>query len=447
MNTPAAVTPAAVEGSPVDKIPSNLRSAAGPESAKTLDSIWGDDDGDGGSEEVVVQPTPPATPPPATPPATPPAAPATPPAPAAAPTDAAKLSKLTGLPESLVAAQVAPTPATLPAAAAQASPEEAAEEARAQQMASSMQDKSQREAFISLRHQIKEEKQRRKEAELRAQQATQILEQTRTQTGQVASETLSTVTKELEAAKAQLAAMDAEMGKTNYERSREYQEKYALPAQATVMKMAKLAETVGGHPKPEAEQLVASLLRATPQERASILAEESVAIQGALISAASDYDSINENATIALDNWKSRKAAMDEEQRRANQMGLIKNLFADTEKAVTTLAKEGNALLIATGNPEWDKTVSERVSAVRGVLQSGDPEVLIKYVADGVTAPKWREMYWDVVKAYGKLQSEAKGLVAATPGLGADGSPETPATPAPKTSKGVMDQIWGADSR
>lgn len=423
----------------VDTIPSDMRAAAGAKGAGVMDKIWGT-----GDEEV------------ATPAASTVETPAEPgggaqPGTANNEVDVDSISQATGLPKSLVSQKLAaPVAKPADAAAAPDASVEAAEEAKAQQLAAALPEKAQREAFISLRQELKSHKQARRDAEAKLASLMKDLEAAKTQTGQAASGALEAMAAELKATKEQLSSMEAEIGRTNYEKSTEFREKYLLPQQSVKAKMARILETVGGKTKEEAANVVESLLRASPSERASVLDSEPMAVQGALLSAATDFDDVSENAKIAVDNWRNRKAAIDEEARRVHQMGFIKNLFEDTDKAVTSLQQEGNALFAKAGDPAWDKEVDERVAAVRGVIQTGDPAVLIKHIADGVSAPKWRELYWKLTAEYSKLKADASKVLRATPGVGGgDGAPASQAPAAagkPKSAKGILDDIWGPDS-
>lgn len=321
---------------------------------------------------------------------------------------------------------------------------DAEDEARAQQTLQALPEKAQREAFINLRRELKEEKQRRKDIESKIAQAQQELEQTRTQTGQATAEALAQVTKELEATKAKLVETEGEIGKTNYEKSREFQERYVLPSQAVLTKMEKLLTTAGGHSKEEAVSILRAFLQAPANQRAEALGEEPVAIQGALLSAVADYDDLSENAQIALQNWRDRKAAVTEEQRRIEKAGFVKNLFADTDKAVEALVAEGNVLYTKTGDSEWNKKVDERIASIRGVLSGSDPSTVIKYVADGVTSSQWRDMYFGLAKSYKELKAQAEGIVRARAPVGGDASVgQLAAKPKPKTSQDALDSIFG----
>ena len=419
------------DGAEVPKPPSATEAHASGQNRDAFNALWNDE----AMDPVNAAAAAPAA-------AKPAAAPAAPAAPAAAPAapPAKAVDPFGNIPKDLVdKAMLGKSPAAVDPVS------DAEEEAHAQRTIQALPEKAQREAFINLRRELKEEKQRRKDHESRVAQMQAELEKVRTDAGKNTTETLAQVTKELEDARKRAEDLEGEIGRTNYEKSREYQERYVLPSQALVSRMKKILIQTGGHDEAEAVAVLQRFLSAPANHRADVLSEEAVSVQGALLSSVADYDDVVENSKIALQHWRDHQAAVQEEHRRLEKAGLLKNLFEDTGKAAESLAAEGNVLFSKSADDTWNRQVDERIAAVRGALSATDPATIIKYVADGVTAPQWRDMYWTAVKAYQDLKSSAEQVVGAAAMVGGDAPAAVSGAPKPKTSKEALDSLWGPE--
>lgn len=421
LTTPPAV-PAAQRAAP----------AAHSDADKVLDNIWGDQVANDAADTVTAggeeAPEPPA------------ATPLDPVVPAAP-----EKSDIPELPEDILPEDKKPKVVPkAPVAPVEEDTTKADEE-----FAKGLKDPKQRNAFIHKTQQIKQWKAKAHEVEAALSAKDQELATLKAKLAEPAVGALETVTKELEETKARLKAIDEELGRTNFEKSGEYQAKYLQPQQAAAIKTMRILETLGGQDKATAQAFAKQLLQAKPQERLSLINDQPGAVQSALISASMEFDDHAENARIALDNWKAQKAVVEAEQKRMNQLGLVENLTKHTEKAVQTLVAEGNGLFARSQKDEkWNQGVQERIDTVRGVLQKGDPELMIKYMMDGASSPVWQKMYWDAVNAYRNLKESTQKVLGANPGVGGGtGGAQDVSAPAPKPKdvKGVMDSIWGLE--
>jgi hypothetical protein len=215
-------------------------------------------------------------------------------------------------------------------------------------------------------------------------------------------------------------------------------------------KLTKLL-TTADRPVDAAKELVRNILSHSNDRdtQLSMIAEDPVAVQGAVLNILTDMSEVQENRKIALDNWKISRAAVEEEQRRAAQATFIKNVHTTADSAVDELSQAGNFLLSQVpDNPEWNVGVERRINAAKGILQSADPKTLVKYVVDGVTASDMRTLYLHLAQAYKTLQAEASAIVGHQPNIGgsAEALPAQPARRQGQSSNEILDNLFGADS-
>jgi len=125
---------------------------------------------------------------------------------------------------------------------------------------------------------------------------------------------------------------------------------------------------------------------------------------------------------------------MKEEEQRQAQTQLQAQMEAYVSNAITQVQQEGSWMFKASpANKAWNDGVQTRIETVKGVLKTGTPDVLAKYVAEGVAAKAYRD--WGTVLAVEnkKLKAQLEAMSAIQPGLGGGRPDRAPTPPASKT--------------
>lgn len=442
MTTPVAV----IRDTPEPVVDLNLKAPS-----RGLDAIFGDvtDSGDlsGGNEYTEGIDSQPIS--------APTVAPTAPAAPVAPVVASSRPDALSDVPASLLkldapAAPVAPVaPVTPPEDHAAA---DAAYDKQTELTASRFSNAEQKKAFYEVRKEAKEHKLQAREAQQKIASYEQRIKDAEASAKKIAESQVQAAvqpTVELQGKivelEKQIGTYEDRLGKLDLQQSDGFQRQFELPLKAAESRLAKLL--TGGHRDAEAAAALArDIVSQTDRDtQLSMLAEDPVPVQGAIVNVLADMAEIKENRQIAVDNWKASRAFVSEEQKRASTTAFIHDVYANTDAAINTLTQEGNFLLSQVPeNEQWNGAVANRINAARGILQSGDAKTLVKYVVDGVTAADTRALYIKLVQAYTKLKNEASAVMATAPVLGGGAVVVTaPAPVRPKSGEELLQRTFG----
>lgn len=328
------------------------------------------------------------------------------------------------------------------------SEQDAADDKKADDIARRFNTAEERRAFYEVRNELKAQRTKAREFERVAAEHAQKLakiEADRTKTPEPAKPVVEDLAK-IEAMEKKIKDYEDKLGKLDLTQSETFRQQYEVPASLMQNKLVKML-TRADRPVDQARQLAQEILSHNDRDsQLALVAEDPVPVQGAILNILTDLEELRENRNVAVENWKTSRAAVEEEQRRNAQQNFIKNVHVATDEVVADLQSQGNFLLAPVlDNPEWNTGVERRINAAKGVLQSADPKTIAKYVVDGVTAGDLRMHYFNLVQAYKALQAEAGALVSRSPSISGSTPPGAPVAPGarPKTSEDVLDGLFG----
>lgn len=225
-----------------------------------------------------------------------------------------------------------------------------------------------------------------------------------------------------------------ELGKRDVTLSPEFKKQYDLPINQKYQQT--LAALVQAGKKPEdAKSLILKIIK--PGNDANtiqdMIIEEAPLLQGILFQNGLEMIELQKRRAGAVQDWKATKSALREEEQRSAQALMQSQMESAVSTAVDALRTEGSwAFKQSASNQKWNAEVDQRIEAVKGILKTASPEVLAKYVADGVAAKAYREHGAAVLAQNKKLRAELAQLVGARPGLGGR---RTDVPPAPRTQE------------
>jgi hypothetical protein len=151
------------------------------------------------------------------------------------------------------------------------------------------------------------------------------------------------------------------------------------------------------------------------------VADEPIAIQGALVNLSADLGEIQSQRMDALKSWKDTRAALKIQEQRNMEVRLAEDIEAGTRVAHEQVVKAGNWMLMPSQDPEWNNQVSQRIAAAKGIIRSGQKEEILQWILEGITAKPLREMLANVHQLSEQRKAELDKLVAKTPGLRSGG--------------------------
>ena len=241
-------------------------------------------------------------------------------------------------------------------------------------------------------------------------------------------------------ARQQIQALEDRIGQLDLRESSEFKQSYDAPIQALFSQAAHLLVR-NGHDSGNAVSLVRKFLApgTTDAEIQAELAELPGPAQAAVYQAVVGIQDLAAKRQTALTDWQATKAAQTEAQSRTGMLDLSKQIVEDTNAAVETLRGEQNWLFMESeSDQEWNQKVHDRIRAVRAILRDSSQQDLVKYVADGVTAPHFRKLYLAERDRAARLQRELDLRVAAAPGI--TGHSGSSGAPAPKRAAMSIDE-------
>jgi hypothetical protein len=185
-----------------------------------------------------------------------------------------------------------------------------------------------------------------------------------------------------------------------------------------------------GMEKDQARALLVRVLdpQLSAQKMEALVSDQPMSVQGALLGVATEYADVLTRRDAAVTNWRDTKAALAAAETRDADIKLTVNVEADAETGVTQAVKDGNWLFTrASGDSAeakaWNEQVDTRMKLVKTLLRSASRADLAKWVFEGVTARETRELFTKAVEERNDLLAKFNGVVARTPGLGANGNP------------------------
>jgi len=205
--------------------------------------------------------------------------------------------------------------------------------------------------------------------------------------------------------------------------------------------------TRSGVEKSAVQALAREALSGDLDTRIRIFGEEAPALQGALINLYEDLDTIVKDRTLALDNWREVSAAREEEAKEESFQGAVAQIQGAMETAVSALKDSGDYLFKDdTSSEEWNTSVKTRLTALGGVLKSGELSQVAKLVAEGQALPTMRAMFAREHQLRLAAEAQLSGVAEATPGLGGAASRTPPSGPAAGTTgEAAINSIWGEE--
>lgn len=218
------------------------------------------------------------------------------------------------------------------------------------------------------------------------------------------------------------------IGQLDITQSSAFRQKYEVPLEVARRKGLSVLLRAGVEREP-AEELIGRLLGSDVemQEIEGLIADQPIAVQGALFSVASEYSEAAERREAAIKDWRNEQAALKASDDVEKDIVLARNVEAETSSAVQKALEAGNWLFAEVpDNPEWNKSVQERVRAVKGIMRSASRADLANWVVEGVTARIARDLFVRARKEYDELKSQFESVVGRTPALRGD-APSQPA--------------------
>jgi hypothetical protein len=248
--------------------------------------------------------------------------------------------------------------------------------------------------------------------------------------------------------RSQLTEYEQKLGMYDLAETSEFRNRFDVPAQQAVRKGQALLQRAGKTPE-QATALMRQLSNPglTMEQVQDLVADEPIAIQGALVNLSADLGEIQSQRMDALKSWKDTRAALKIQEQRNMEVRLAEDIEAGTRVAHEQVVKEGNFMLMPSQDPEWNNQVSQRLEAVRGIVKNGRKDELLKWVMEGITAKPLRELLANVHQLAEQRKAELDKLVAKTPGLRSGGgqppSPEGIDRTKPVSPKAMIDSLFG----
>ena len=235
---------------------------------------------------------------------------------------------------------------------------------------------------------------------------------------------------ELRKAAAEKAQLEERLGKLDISQSVEFRKQYDLPINTVYQKTLAALIQAGKRPD-DAKALIGKIIK--PGNDAStiqdLVMDEAPMLQGVLYQNGLEMIELQKRRAGAVQNWKATKSQLREEEQRSAQAALQTQMEGAVSTAIDTLRTEGSwAFKVSATNQKWNAEVEQRVEVAKGILKSAPPEVLAKYVADGVAAKAYREYGVALAAQNRKLRAELTMLTGSRPGLSSR-RPDTPPPP------------------
>jgi hypothetical protein len=219
------------------------------------------------------------------------------------------------------------------------------------------------------------------------------------------------------------------LGQVDLASSATFRAKYEAPMSKLVARGVTML-TKTSMTKEDAGRLVAGVFQAKSQDKINELtADLDLPVQGALLMAASEYGTMLDARTAALNDWKNTQAATAEQTKRDQEVAFAQMAEKDMASAIEQARAEGNWMFRRTegADPKWDEAVDALESTVRGLVKTASPQEIIKWMVEGVTAKPSRELFAKEQAQVANLQAELHKALGTTPDLNGGGGDHKPA--------------------
>ena len=241
---------------------------------------------------------------------------------------------------------------------------------------------------------------------------------------------------EVETLRKQVETLEQKLGEYDLASTSSFKQQYEQPLTQVVKRGANILVRSGKSAE-EASSVMTKITdpTLTLDQIQDIIADEPIAVQGALMTAVSEFGELAERRAEALQHWNETKAALKDHETRETEVKLAQDVDQATQTALQKVLEEGNWMYAAGDNPEWNAQVQERVTAAKGILRTGSREELVKYVLEGIAARPLRQMFEETYQLAESRKAELDKVVGRQPGY--RGPAEDPA---PRKAEGVLDK-------
>jgi hypothetical protein len=222
---------------------------------------------------------------------------------------------------------------------------------------------------------------------------------------------------EVETLRKQVTELEQKLGEYDLSSTSSFKQQFEMPIKQVVKRGANILVRSGKSPE-EANSLMVQITdpSKTMEQIQDLIADEPIAVQGALMTAVSEFSELAERRQEALQHWRDTKAALKDSETRETEVKLVQDVEQNTQVALQKVLEEGNWMYAPGDNPEWNAQVQERVAAAKGILRSASREDLVKYVLEGITARPLRQMFEETYQLAEQRKAELDRLVGRQPG-------------------------------
>lgn len=249
-------------------------------------------------------------------------------------------------------------------------------------------------------------------------------------------------TEDIDSLKKQLQEAEDRLGQLDITNSTTFKRQYEAPIN-DIYRESVQSLVKAGHDVEEAQQRVRALINpnTTQEMMAEQLSDLPTLMQGVLYTHANKMRELQSLRSKAIQDWRSTQAAVREEEQRQSESIHKQLLMQNIDSAVDRLRQEGSFLFARSNTDDtWNRAVETRIEATRGIM-SGPPDILAKYVADGVAAKTYRQLFIKERINASKLRQDLANVMGGRPVIGRDPSAAT-AAPAPRDRQAQNPDSW-----
>jgi hypothetical protein len=229
---------------------------------------------------------------------------------------------------------------------------------------------------------------------------------------------------EVEEYKKKVETLESDIGKLDLTRSPTFRQQYDDRINQIGGKMVEVLAKEGVDQN-EAVQFVRQLIsEQKPSVRERLIDDMAPGLKGTLSALGIQVDEVVQNRAVALENWKSTAAALEELDTRKRVADMTGKVSEYVSAAVEEAKKLGNPYYVETKDEAWNQEVAQRQDALKGVLLSGDMSKIASFVAEGLTAADLRVRYAKLLKQKRETDSELDAVLKGSPRF--SGRPQTP---------------------
>lgn len=247
-----------------------------------------------------------------------------------------------------------------------------------------------------------------------------------------------------------IAELEEELGRMDLSRSPAFKNRYDVPIE-NLDKRALTLLTRSGVPEEDAQALLERMSSTNDLRQRELMFDEleadvSPSVVGTILQATVERDDLLQVRETALTDWKTSKAAVEEQAKQEKQARDTKAVKELLKSAVDSVRDENNPFFVTVeGNDEWNTGVVEHYqNALTDVLRRNDPSEVSKLVAHGLTFSELLRRYANERQ---RRQTLERTLSQDTPASPAPGRPTEPVRRAkpderPKNTREVLDRLF-----